>query len=250
MINLLNNKYKNIDIIHLKEVNSTNTYCKKIAENDFHKDILVISDIQTQGKGTKGRPWMSSTNNGLWFSILLKPSISTNDINFLTILSSTALHSALLNFNINTKIKWPNDLYLDNKKLSGILTEAKIDNNIIVGIGLNLNLELDDFNDELKNKATSLYLSTGKKFNSMKILEFFLEYFYKYLNEFLLGNKDYILEKYKSNSLIFNKEVTLFYKNSNKIIIPIDILKDGSLLVKNKNDILENIIAGEISIIL
>lgn len=252
MIDKLKNNYKNILFIFLDTVNSTNTYCKEIAEKGFNKETLVISDTQSNGKGTKCRNWSSPKGKGLWFSMLLKPSIKLEDINFLTILSSTALHNTFQDFGVNTKIKWPNDIYLNSKKLCGVLTESKISNNkleyIVIGIGINVNLELNDFNDELKNKATSLLTETGKYFEREEILNKFLENFYEQYNELLNENKDKILKIYRNNSLILNKEVNLEYKNSIRKVIPIDILEDGSLLIKNSNNEIEKIISGEISV--
>lgn len=254
MIDKLINKYKHINFIYLDTVDSTNIYCKKLGESEFTKDIVVVSEAQTNGKGTKGRSWSSPKGKGLWFSILLKPSIDLKDINFLTILTSTTLYNTLLDFGINPKIKWPNDIYLNSKKLCGILTESKIFNNkveyIIIGIGINVNLELTDFDDELQKTATSLLISTGKLFNRENILDKFLYNFYKSYTEFVNANKSDILKIYKNNSLILNKEVNLEYKNSIRKVTPIDILEDGSLLIKNSNNETEKIITGEVSIIL
>ncbi|MDV4151540.1 biotin--[acetyl-CoA-carboxylase] ligase [Clostridium sp. AL.422] len=244
--------YKDINFIFLDTVNSTNTYCKEIYEKGFTKDTIVISDTQLDGKGTKGRKWNSPKGKGLWFSLLLKPHIELKDINFLTILTSTALHNTFLDFGIDTKIKWPNDIYLNSKKLSGILTESKISDNkieyLIIGIGINVNLELTDFNYELKNIATSLLITTGTLFNREDILIKFLDNFYEQYNELLNGNKNNILTIYKNNSLILNKEVSLEYKNSTRKVTPIDILEDGSLLVRNLNREVEKIVSGEISL--
>lgn len=254
MIDKLINKYKKINFIFLDTIDSTNTYCKKIGENRFTKDTVVIADTQSQGKGRKGRNWNSPKGKGLWFSLLLKPYISLKELNFFPILISVALYNTFRDLEISTKIKWPNDIYLDSKKLCGILTESKIINNnieyIVIGIGINVNLTLEDFNNELKEKATSLLISTGKLFNREEILNKFLENFYEQYNELLNGNKDTILKIYKNNSLILNREVNLEYKNSIRKIIPMDILEDGSLLIKNSNNETEKIITGEISILL
>ena len=143
--------------------------------------------------------------------------------------------------------------YLNSKKWFGILTESKISNNkleyIIIGIGINVNLELNDFNDEIKNKATSLLIETKKTFERKAILNKFLENFYKQYNELLNENKINILRIYKSNSFVINKRVKLKYNNSIKEVIPIDILENGSLIIKNLNNEKENIISGEISLI-
>lgn len=248
-----NRLFPSINFIFFDEIDSTNNYCKYIAEQGFSKTTVIVSDAQTAGRGTKGRNFYSPKGTGLWFSILLKPSIPINELSFLTLLTSVALNDTLKAFSINTTIKWPNDIILNDRKLSGILIESKINNNklleyVIIGIGINVNLNKEDFSDELKEKAISLKIATGKEYDRYEILKVFIFNFENYFNKFIDGNKKFILNKYKANSFVLNKKVNLKYKDKTKIVIPIDILEDGALLVKDQKSNIEKIVSGEISL--
>jgi len=248
----LNKLFPNIDFIFFDEIDSTNNYCKSLAEKCFYRTTVVISNCQTAGRGTKGRNYYSPKGTGLWFSILFKPSIPLKDLSFLTLLTSLALNDTFKSYRINTSIKWPNDILLEGKKLSGILIESKVDNNnleyVIIGIGINVNLKEEDFNDELKEKATSLKIVTGKEYDRFELLKSFIFNFELYYKKLLDNNKIFILNKYKANSFVLNKKVNLQYKNLSKTVIPIDVLEDGTLLVKDENNNIEKIVSGEISL--
>lgn len=149
-------------IYHLSSVDSTNNYAKKIAKNNENEGTVIIADEQTGGRGRKQRPWLSP-KGGLWFSILLRPSIPPNRAMIVTMCSACAIAEAIKQqTSCNPSIKWPNDILINNKKVCGILTElsAEIDkiNYLIVGIGLNANNEVPQ---SLKSIATSLLKETG-----------------------------------------------------------------------------------------
>ena len=116
---------------HFNTIDSTNTYCKLLAEKNYLEGTVVVSEEQTKGRGTKGRTWCSPKGSGLWFSILLRPKITTNDISKITIITSCALYETFKVLGIDSKIKWPNDMFINNKKVSGILTEAKRNVNLV-----------------------------------------------------------------------------------------------------------------------
>lgn len=249
---ILKELYPDINFIFLDEIDSTNTYCRNLTLDDFNNMTVVISDVQKDGRGTKGRRWSSPKGKSLLFSILLKPKILISDLSFIPILTSVALNDTFKAFNINTYIKWPNDIILDNKKLCGILTESKIINNkldyIIIGIGINVNVEKEDFSNDLKPIATSLKISTGNTYDKNEILIKFISIFEENYNELLNNNKAIILNKYKANSFILNKKVSLVSRYNSEIVTPIDILEDGSLLVKDIYNNKRNIVSGEVSL--
>ena len=132
----LNNDFKEISLNkilpHLKTttigrhfkyfttLDSTNTYCKLLAEKNYPEGTIVISEEQTKGRGTKGRIWSSPKGSGLWISILLKPKITTSDISKITLITSCALYETFKKLGINSQIKWPNDMLINNKKVCGI----------------------------------------------------------------------------------------------------------------------------------
>lgn len=252
MSEYLIDKYPKIDFIFLKEVTSTNDYCKELALSDFNDRTLVVSEIQTAGRGTKGRAWSSSNDKGLWFSIMIKPEFTIKDLNFLPIMTSIAVCEALETFDINALIKWPNDIYIDNKKLCGILTESNISTNnldyVVIGIGININSDLIDFNDDIMDSATSLKIVLGKEIDKIILLDKIIEKFNYFYSKLISLDKSYILNKYKAKSLVLNKEVNLILRNTSKIVLPLDILEDGSLLVKNTDSSVEKVLASEISL--
>lgn len=139
------------NILRFKTIESTNNFLKENYEK-VENGTVVVADIQTKGRGRLGRTWVSK-KGGLWFSILIKKDIKKPS--FYTKLSSISIISILKRLKINAKIKWPNDIYVNSKKLSGILTEAVTVNNnikcIIIGIGINVNNETPENGVSLSN---------------------------------------------------------------------------------------------------
>ena len=244
--------YPDIDFYFFKEIDSTNNFCKTFANKGFNKTTVVLSDKQISGRGTKGRHWESPKNKGLWFSILLKPDFSYKFLGIIPLLTATSVYETLLEFDIKTSIKWPNDIFIENKKLAGILTESSISNQkldyIIIGIGININLDITDFNLDLQNKATSLKITSKKEFNRFEILNTFIQKFNSLYSNLTDTKVDFIIKKYKANSCILNKKVSLHYNNTYETVTPIDVMNDGSLLVKDSNNIIKQIYSGEVSL--
>lgn len=153
----------NPKIISFDSIDSTNDFLKRNWEklNNF---TVCWALTQTKGRGRNGRNWFSP-KGGLWFSILFKPKKVFSDINLYTKISSVALCRFFEKLNLEPFIKWPNDVYIEKKKISGVLTETVISKSqkaIIVGIGVNIN---NDIPQELKEKAISLKQLTGKEYN-------------------------------------------------------------------------------------
>lgn len=157
-------------IIKLETIDSTNSYLKREYMNrlDF---TWVTSEIQTHGKGRMNNSWIGSKES-LMCSTLLKHDISMKNLSLYPLLAAVSLHKVLFKFHHQIMIKWPNDLYLKDKKLAGILCESIIEANdvhaIIIGFGINLNQR--GFTDELKDIATSLYLHTDQIYQKVAIL--------------------------------------------------------------------------------
>lgn len=244
----LKTDYVGKKVIHLESVDSTNDYLKKIGK-EVQEGTVVISEEQTRGKGRLGRSWKSQSKEGIWMSIILKPEIMPYKAPFLTLIAGAAIVKTLNNLKVPAKIKWPNDIIINNKKVSGILTEldAEIDriNYIIVGIGMNVkNL---NFDKELEEKATSLY-KENYYLSRVELVS-------KILYEFELLYKDYIENNSKERTLkicrqysaIINKEIYIIKDNEKQLVECIDINNNGNLIVKNNNEIQE-ILSGEISI--
>lgn len=244
--------YPDTKFYFFEEIDSTNNFCKTLVKKDFSNPTVVLSDTQTCGRGTKGRNWTSPKNTGLWFSILLKPNFLPKFLGAIPLLAATAIYESLSEFGVKSSIKWPNDIFINDKKVCGILTESNLSNNkidyLIIGIGINVNLTLNDFAPELQEKATSLKISYNKEFNRFDIFNVILKNFYNLYYNLTDAKIKCIIEKYKANSCVLNKKVSLHYNNTYEFVTPIDVMNDGSLLVKDTNNIAKQIYSGEVSL--
>ena len=153
-------------IVSLAETASTNTAAFRLAEEGAAEGTVVLADQQTAGKGRMGRVWASPPGVNLYCSIVLRPEIQPLAAPQLTFLSVIAVARAIEALTpLKTRIKWPNDLLIDGKKVAGLLNEMSAEtdqvNFVVLGIGVNLNMTRDQFPADLRQPATSLLLETG-----------------------------------------------------------------------------------------
>lgn len=249
----LNTQQIGKNIIYCDSIGSTNSKAKELAEAGKEHGTVVISEEQTSGRGRLGRNWVSPKYKGIWMSIILRPNIITENIAQITLLGAAAVQQAIMEMGIKTGIKWPNDIVLNSKKVCGILTEmsGEIDhiNYIVMGIGINVNLEEEDVPLELKDMATSLKLQSGIHVNRKVLLANVLNIFEELYNDFVQsGNIKEIIEICRKNSILIGKEIQLIYKGKETTAKALDISDDGELVIKNQQGIVEYIVSGEVSI--
>lgn len=151
-------------------IDSTNTYAARLAREGAVEGSVVIADEQTGGKGRLGRSWVSPPGLNLYLSLILRPAVSTATVPQLGLLAAVAVADAIEEVcHLTPAIKWPNDILIDGKKVCGILaemqTEAGTLKAVILGIGVNVNAPLSAFPEELRDKASSLFLSGGQEVN-------------------------------------------------------------------------------------
>lgn len=235
------NKYtQNIDFQIFDTINSTNTYAKEIVSK-INKNTIIISNHQTNGKGKFGRSFFSPANTGIYLSIIIKDTLKLSNIFSMTFICAIAVCKTIEKLtNLKPKIKWINDIFINNKKCCGILTECEtnfktqIASNIIVGVGVNIGTI--DFPKNLKNIATSLKDNNIDRNEFIAILiNNFFELFYN------LNNKQ-IIEEYKKYCFVLGKEILYIKDNIEYSATAIDINEFGNLVVKdfdNKIKILE-----------
>jgi BirA family biotin operon repressor/biotin-[acetyl-CoA-carboxylase] ligase len=225
-------------IVKFKKVSSTQDIAKKLAERNI-KEVIVVAEEQTSGRGRYGRTWFSPIG-GLWFSILLRPNIVPMDSIKLMALAGLAITKAIRDFaHLPALIKWPNDVYINDKKICGILIESSIEDNrlkyIIIGIGLNVNNSFSDVPPNILKNITSLRSELGKVIDKEALFKIILKKFKKLYNSFINENFNKIIEEYKKYSFIINKDILI--KKNNEIIKckVLDIGDDYSLIVKKHN---------------
>lgn len=175
-------------IYYETEIDSTNTKAMKLAEEGAPHGTIVVTDHQVNGRGRRGRSWESPAGEAIAMTFLLRPKIDPNNASMLTLLAAMAVARGIEDeTGLKAGIKWPNDVIINRKKVSGILTEmsAQADyvNHIVVGIGINVHIQ--EFPEELKNIATSIFLELGVKINRAALIERICEYFEAYFEVFL-----------------------------------------------------------------
>ena len=233
----MNNKY---EIIKVNSIPSTNLFLKENYD-DFNEFTVLICENQSEGRGRMGRVWFSSEDN-IALSILLKPDNYVNISNISLVVGASVYNT--LNRYVKCSIKWPNDIIVNDKKICGILLEAISSSEIeavIVGIGINVNQV--KFDEDIKNKATSLKLELNKDFDKDEIINSLindLDYLY---TDFLNGGNKY-MEIIRNNFYLKDKEGFINSKEKVKII---DIDNDGKLIVL-KNGKIEKLNSGEITL--
>lgn len=235
-----------LKIIHFDAIDSTSTYLK-----DHYKDLddmtLVSASYQSGGHGRLNRKWMATKGDAILFSILIKNTKIIKNFAKLSLLSANCVFLLLKRYFNNVSIKWPNDVYLNSKKVAGILLESKscdgeIDS-LVLGIGVNINNDILD--EEIKNTATSLKLETGKSYD----LETLKSELYQLLIDgfnAILNDDDSYLDNVRKNNFLKNKVVFANVNGELKEVEVIDINNDNSLKVKLNGEII-NLSVGEIT---
>lgn len=230
------------DVTVLEEIDSTNTFLKEIASEKNH-GALVIAKSQTNGRGRMGKTFVSQ-KNGLYMSLLLKPKSQT-DITKITAMAAVAVLGAVEKFiKKPAKIKWVNDIFVENKKVSGILTEGIFSGGnleyLVLGIGVNLVKPQNDLDESIKDIAGYLFkedIGINNDFVAEIINRLFLIY----------GGEEYI-SKYRSRSLLTGKNITYIKEGKTYSGKVLDIDDNCNLVVKEENGALTTLFSGEVTI--
>ena len=249
------------NVIVFDETDSTNNRAKEFGKNGCVDRTLVVSDCQTSGRGRIGRSFSSPMGEGIYMSLLLKPDVENRLIPCITLLAAVAVSGALYNnHQIDTKIKWPNDILLNNKKICGILTE-KCEDFIVIGIGINVNNK--KFESRLSDKATSLYIETGQEYGREALILEILKEFNTLYDTFTENkNLKFIIDEYNEKLINYDRDICIIpaeltAKIENPYNIQSDnlpsyhcmgIATDGSLICRDSEGKLFQINSGEISV--
>jgi BirA family biotin operon repressor/biotin-[acetyl-CoA-carboxylase] ligase len=243
---------KNID--YFTEIDTTNTRAKDLAAGGAPEGTLVIAEKQTKGRGRKGRSWFSPLGHGIYTSFILRPAMAPSGAPRITLMTAVAIAEALLSLmQLEVRIKWPNDILVNGKKLAGILTEISTEmdaiNYIVVGIGLNVNTPFKDLPEELRDTATSIMIETGKQFPRVKLLRACLEWFEKYYEMFKKGDFEPIMHRWKQLSGMVGQQVMVDVIGQKHIGEVMDIDDDGVLILKDNQERFHRIFSGDVTLL-
>ena len=246
----LQTEYMGKDLYIYKEVSSTNTLAKFLSINGAENGTVVISEKQTKAKGRSGKSWESPLG-GVWLSLIINPIVDYSKLPLITLATGVAVAKTMERIGVeNSEIKWPNDIMINGKKVCGILTEAVTKfntiENVIIGVGIDANLNVTDFPEELQAGTTTLKEELKKEGNENLLIKIFLEEFEK-INELFI-DKEYetILKEWRKRSYSIGKIVEVREPfNTYYDAYVLGISKEGALIVEKIDGTLEKVISGE-----
>ncbi len=259
-------------IYHFKEIGSTNNFAIELARKGIEEGAIVIAETQTKGKGRLGREW-SSPFGGLWIAIILKPKILPTQAPRMTIIAALGVAKTIRKlYHLDAFIKWPNDILIRSqlgtirangrmrkkeyrvfKKVCGILTEMGAEqdtvNYVVIGIGVNLNIDIKKFPMEFRKDATSIEKELGCKIDRVEFTKRMLEEIEDFYLLFKKRGFTPILKEWKKISATLGKRIKAV---SGRRIIEgkaIDIDSDGALIIQTKKTKQEKILAGDVTLV-
>jgi BirA family biotin operon repressor/biotin-[acetyl-CoA-carboxylase] ligase len=205
---------------YFPEIDSTNSYAHRLAQEGAPEGTVVLSDFQTEGKGRLNRVWESSKDANILMSIVLRPRLEIERAVKITLATSEILISSFEKYlnkfkieNMKFSVKWPNDILANGKKIAGILTESSLREKdiiyVIVGVGVNVNHDLSSLSDDVRLNATSLFAETGKVFDRESLIaEIITEFERKYFN-LERTNYDQVMLDWKNRCDHIGKEIII-----------------------------------------
>lgn len=248
---LLHNKIIGKNLIVLDSVNSTNDHLKKLGNEGCENGTVVAAREQTRGKGRLGRTWQSKKDDGIAFSVLLRPNVAPSEVSAITPLAGLAVCKAIREYTkLDCVIKWPNDIIVGRKKLVGILTEmsAEFDAVEYVITGIGINIDHTSFPEEIAFKATSLLLETGRHIDKNEFLACVLEHLE---NEFVKNNLELTptaLSEYTDLCATVGRSVT-FQRGTRRISgMAVGVSEHGELKVMISDGTICLVNSGEVTV--
>ncbi|HEX3012176.1 MAG TPA: biotin--[acetyl-CoA-carboxylase] ligase [Syntrophomonadaceae bacterium] len=241
------------EIYLYQEVTSTNDIARKMAKCGAAEGTIVMSETQTAGRGRLTRQWSCPAGKGLLMSMVVRPKILARNVPLLSLLAGVVVAETIKTVTgCQAGLKWPNDVLINGKKVCGILAESSISYGnpeyVIIGIGINLNLDITDLPADCRNTSTSIKAETGKKVSRLDMLRQFIiiwdEYYQAYLREGYL----FVLDKWINNNITLERTVTVNKEREAISGQAVGISKRGGLLVILPDGEFEEYLAGDVSL--
>jgi len=235
-------------LIIYDEVSSTNVEGKKLVKAGAEEGTVILARSQKKGRGRFDRIWVSPVG-GLYLSIVLRPKQHPKKASLLPLIGALAVSKTINHFGVTSKIKWPNDVRINEKKVAGILVESETDSkeilSIVLGIGVNLNIENEQLPKELRKTTTSLSQELKTTVDYQAFLKDLLLNFGKYYSLFQNGNFEKILIEWRKHSDTLGRKVKILSPSGVIEGTATDIDENGFLIVTNDNYKRKKIFSGD-----
>lgn len=237
---------------HFQQIGSTNDYAMELAAGGAPHGTLVIAEEQTRGKGRLARTWVSRPHLGIYVSIVLTNPLPLLEAHHSTMIASVSLSEILeMTFGIPARIKWPNDILVNGRKITGILTEMQSDQDytrfLVIGIGINVNHEPHDMEGPFRYPATSLAIESGRPVRRKDLLIAFLRRFENHYDKYLKEGFSTFLPRVEQLSAVLNKKIRIVCGKNEITGKAIGFTPEGGLRIRNEKGKEEVVWAGDIT---
>ena len=238
------------EILCFRKVFSTNSIAKFLANHNAEDGTVLISEIQTKARGRSGKKW-EAPDGGIWMSLILRPQVPPARIGLITLATGVAIAKSIRSLGLDAKIKWPNDVLIHGDKISGVLTEVNATFNeidwIVVGIGIDSNISLEDFSEDIRPGTTTLTEELPAEIDENELIAIFLNEFEEVYKLYKDGEVEAILKDWRELSDTIGKYVNIT-QTGGKITqgYVVGINNEGSLIIERQDGALEKIISGEL----
>ena len=234
-------------------VTSTSTVLRAEAAKGAPEGYVLAAEAQSEGKGRLGRKWYSPPGNAAYFSVILRPKIKAENATLITVAAAVAVAKAIeYIFDVHVGIKWVNDIFLNGKKVSGILTEATLDmesgmiDSIVLGIGINVTKPTAGYPEELSDLVTAVTDRTeGRDSERCKLIAATLDYFWHYYKN--LSKRDFLSE-YRKHSILIGREINVLTGSNEKSAEALAIDDECGLVVRYEDGSTETLRYGQVSV--
>ena len=240
-------------VYYFEEIDSTQNFAQNIAADKKENGTIIIAEKQTSGRGRLDRKW-TSPKGGIWFSLIIHPKFDVSSSTLIPILSAVALSKSIKTvLDIETEVKWPNDITMNGKKVAGVLVDASFQTNsidyLILGIGINFDIDAKKLEKRLTKTPNFYGIDSlrGKedKTPPKKLLKEFLLQFEKNLFQLDKGEKSKIIKEWTKRAAGIGKKITINTSNGKISGISQGIDNDGALKIKTRNEI-KKIYVGDV----
>ncbi len=236
---------------YFQEIDSTNIMACRLARDGAPEGTIVVADAQGKGKGRLNRVWQSPPGRNLYVSIILRPSIAPPAAPQLTLVAGVAAADLLAVYcPKGVTIKWPNDVLISGKKVCGILTEmhssARGVDFIVLGVGMNINMNREDFEPALRDTATSLKIETGETLDRTEVISGLLNLFETWYMVFLRTGFPGVRDAWLRHADILGRQIRVVFREDTQTGVVMGIDDDGTIVMKGADGTTQRVIAGDV----
>ena len=248
---LLRTEWMGKKVHYFNSIDSTNSTAYQLALNGAEEGEVVIGESQKKGRGRLGRQWVSPPFLNLYLSVVLRPKIPPHRASLITFMAAVAAAETIEKHSgLTPSIKWPNDLLLRKKKVAGLLNEIHSETDrihfVILGMGVNLNMDAKEFPKEIRTKATSLKEERGQPVSRKAFAALLLEALERWYEIFLKEGGAPVLKAWRDRAQIRGKKVRVTSFDEVLIGRAIDVDSDGALILETRGGKRKRIVAGDV----